>query len=80
MDDPEHDITHEMKLMKNGGYEMAALENPKKSSNSTTRKENSKEAPEISCPHSVGYLKTRSKDETIPDSCLTCPKILQCMV
>jgi hypothetical protein len=28
----------------------------------------------------VGYLRTRSKDQGVPDECLTCPKILQCMI
>jgi len=34
----------------------------------------------VSCPHHLGYLKNRSKSESVPDGCLTCPKILQCMV
>jgi len=32
------------------------------------------------CPHQFGYLRSRSKGSEIPDECLTCPKILQCMV
>lgn len=32
------------------------------------------------CVHQFGYLKARSKNEAIPDDCLTCPKILQCML
>jgi len=31
------------------------------------------------CPHQFGYLKSRSKGSEIPDNCLTCPRILQCM-
>lgn len=31
------------------------------------------------CPHQFGYLKTRSKGAEIPDKCLTCANILQCM-
>jgi DNA-directed RNA polymerase subunit RPC12/RpoP len=31
------------------------------------------------CPHQFGYLKSRSKGAEIPDQCLTCAKILQCM-
>lgn len=31
------------------------------------------------CLHKFGYLKSRSKGSEIPDECLTCPKILQCM-
>lgn len=32
------------------------------------------------CPRQFGYLRSRSKGSEIPDECLTCPKILQCMV
>jgi hypothetical protein len=31
------------------------------------------------CPQKFGYLKDRSKGAEIPDKCLTCAKILQCM-
>ena len=32
------------------------------------------------CTHHMGYLKNRPPNATIPDECLTCSKILQCMV
>jgi len=32
------------------------------------------------CSHEIGYLRSRPKDSAIPDECLICPKILQCMV
>lgn len=32
------------------------------------------------CSHDFGYLRSRPKDSAIPDECLTCPRILQCMV
>lgn len=32
------------------------------------------------CSHEFGYLRSRPKDSAIPDECLICPKILQCMV
>jgi len=32
------------------------------------------------CLHEFGYLRSRPKDSAIPDECLTCPRILQCMV
>jgi len=32
-----------------------------------------------SCGHHLGYLKGRTKNAEIPDECLVCPKILQCM-
>jgi hypothetical protein len=60
-----------MKIAKEKGFKLI---NPPK------EKESEKENAVISCPHHVGYLKKRSRDEAVPDSCLTCPKILQCMV
>ena len=35
---------------------------------------------EHKCPHHFGYLSQRSKKEKIPDGCMTCPKIVQCML
>lgn len=32
-----------------------------------------------SCTHNFGYLKNLEKDASIPDDCLTCPKLLACM-
>jgi len=32
------------------------------------------------CPHEIGYLRSRPKDSAIPDECLICPRILQCMI
>ena len=32
-----------------------------------------------SCTHSFGYLKSLEKNASIPDDCLTCPKLLACM-
>jgi len=32
------------------------------------------------CSHSFGYLSNRPKGTSIPDSCLTCPKITKCML
>jgi hypothetical protein len=73
MDESEHDLSHEIKLMRNDGYE---TETSSKSRKQATEKEDMT----VACPHHLGYLKKRSKDESVPDSCLTCPKILQCMV
>lgn len=75
MDESEHDYTHELKLTKTGTYEMATSDSSKKSAKNAVQEEMT-----TNCPHHVGYLKKRSKDEAVPDSCLTCPKILQCMV
>jgi len=32
------------------------------------------------CSRHLGYLKGRAKNAAIPDECLVCPKILQCMI
>ncbi len=32
-----------------------------------------------SCAHFLGYLKTRPKDSPIPDECLTCAALMNCM-
>ena len=38
------------------------------------------ESPEhITCPHHFGYLKKRPKNVPIPDACLTCQKMIQCL-
>jgi hypothetical protein len=34
----------------------------------------------VDCKHFMGYLKKRSKDAPIPDECLTCGKMIECMV
>ena len=75
MDESECDDSHELKLTKTGTYEIATSFSSKKNAKNTVQEEIA-----ASCPHHVGYLKKRSKEEAVPDSCLTCPKILQCMV
>ena len=32
------------------------------------------------CAYHLGYLKALPKEASIPDGCLTCPKLLQCFV
>ncbi len=32
------------------------------------------------CPHHFGYLKKRPKNAPIPESCLTCKKMIQCLL
>ncbi len=32
------------------------------------------------CPHHFGYLANRPKDDPIPEECLTCSKIMECML
>jgi hypothetical protein len=35
---------------------------------------------ENNCPYHFGYLSQRSKKEKIPEECMTCEKIVQCML
>ncbi len=32
------------------------------------------------CSHNLGYLSTLRKEDSVPDECLTCPKLIQCTV
>jgi hypothetical protein len=34
----------------------------------------------VKCKHFLGYLKKRSKDAPIPDDCLTCDKMIECLM
>ncbi len=33
----------------------------------------------VGCPHFLGFLKTRPEGSPIPEECLTCASIIQCM-
>ena len=79
MEETNSDESTELKLVQSGDYEIAAKP-LNRGVGAGALKDAGKDAPVVSCPHHVGYLKTRSKSEAVPDSCLTCPKILQCMV
>jgi len=49
---------------------------------SAPREELGKEQPKPqneSCQHSLGYLRKRPKGTAIPETCLTCEKIIECM-
>jgi hypothetical protein len=36
-------------------------------------------AEEVGCAHHLGYLKSRPKNTSIPEECLTCSKMIECM-
>jgi len=42
--------------------------------------EEPKEPSATKCPHHFGYLSKRSGDGKIPESCMMCEKIVQCML
>lgn len=66
------------RLFHSSGFEMSTPEDDK-NLKTVDHKKSLKAEASGSCPHGLGYLKTRSKDQAIPDGCLTCPRILQCM-
>ncbi|MBN1244266.1 hypothetical protein JXA31_01580 [Candidatus Bathyarchaeota archaeon] len=39
---------------------------------------NAAEGP-VGCTHNLGYLKQRAKNTPIPEECLTCSKMIECM-
>lgn len=41
--------------------------------------EASKEPQLQTCPHHLGYLKENAKYKQVPNECLSCPKILECL-
>ena len=38
-----------------------------------------KERDNADCQHYLGYLKKRPKDRSVPDECLTCNKMIECI-
>ena len=42
--------------------------------------DNPREMPPAECPHHFGHLKNLPEDASIPDECLTCPKLIQCFI
>lgn len=37
------------------------------------------QADSAKCPHDFGYLKKRDKNTPIPDECLSCPRMMECL-
>ena len=75
----ENEVGHLLEVRE--GSEMPiGEEDAMKSLKSGPQKEVRTASMDLNCPHQMGYLKKRAKAEPVPDSCLTCPKILQCMV
>jgi hypothetical protein len=51
----------------------APVENPEKAGLE-------KEKGNADCQHFLGYLKKRPKGKSVPDECLTCNKMIECML
>jgi len=43
-------------------------------------KEKEEDSPTPTCPYHFGYLKNKPKNASIPDECLTCPKMIKCLI
>ena len=62
---------------------MARIKNELKEitvSNKVVKKTSVKLGNNVKCKHSFGYLKKRAKNTPIPDECLTCNKMIECMI
>ena len=73
---------HEVLMDPDSSDEKSQIEHEFSASSSKERKSGKtegKSALSSECPHQFGYLNSRSKGAEIPDKCLTCAKILQCM-
>ena len=44
------------------------------------KQKNRKSLEPTGCPHYFGYLKKRPKNTPIPEACLTCEKMIQCVL
>lgn len=80
MDEYDHECTNELRLPKKNEYDEETDDDHKRNVKSTVQKETEKQTGSVQCPYQMGYLRSRSKDKAVPDTCLTCPKILQCMI
>jgi DNA-directed RNA polymerase subunit RPC12/RpoP len=69
-------------LMKINGFDKKPKEKKKEKKPSSLPTEDQKTVENNSpsgCPHHFGYLKNRPKGTPIPEECLTCKKIVQCL-
>jgi len=63
--------------------EVEAIERPKSVSTvsvETEKTEISRDTKTSGCPHHFGYLSEHPKNTPIPNECLTCTKIMECLV
>jgi hypothetical protein len=56
------------------------IEKPKLTSMVSTETEKSRDIHPSGCPHHFGYLKEHPRNTPIPNECLTCTKIMECLV
>lgn len=56
------------------------LSKKEKTKESKDKSADKKESGSSGCPESFGYLANRPKDVSIPQACLSCPKMVDCML
>ena len=44
------------------------------------KKTSEKPKDDLTCNHFLGYMRKRAKDMPIPDECLTCSRMIECML
>lgn len=66
-------------LSKLNGFDKHPKETKKPSSIPVKDQKTVEEPSPPGCPHYFGYLKNRPKGTPIPDECLTCKKIVECL-
>ena len=49
-------------------------------SSENIRKRMAKSEESVKCTHFLGYLKKHPKDEAFPEECLTCDRMIECML
>jgi DNA-directed RNA polymerase subunit RPC12/RpoP len=67
-----------MDIVKETRTETKREEHPSKEERAGTKRESSN-LKEAECTHFLGYLKKRPKNTPIPDDCLTCEKMIECL-
>jgi len=70
----KHAATHEKKTEKQEKARFSRRAEKKKGKNTEPEAKNS------GCNHYLGYLKKRPKNAPIPDECLSCPKMVECLL
>ena len=72
------EVEHERKTSTDESIEKEAAETPLEVEE-TTNSNNGKSEETQTCPHYIGYLRKREKGTAVPEGCLTCAKMIDCM-
>ena len=83
----DEDITQESKhypplhlLHEKVTGEIFSAPKPQKKEELQVRRLEEKEKDPVDCPHNFGYLGSRAEGTPIPQECLICPRIVDCML